>query len=203
MRDDSRESKKVSIRPMILIPPPVMPPVEGVVMPHELYWVANAPAPLAGMRFPRAGFPWQALGRAGFVHVVRLASAGPAYNPHPLNRLHTSELEDLVHAAAPADPARELRLIQEATAAVVGALTRGEGVVVHCMGGRGRTGTVLGAVLVELGLPYAQVIAYLDEVHKLRGTSGWPESPWQADVLRRFVPDPRAGDSSSAKALRK
>ncbi len=48
------------------------------------------------------------------------------------------------------------------------------------------TAVVLAAFFVGLGLPAAEVTAYLDHVHKARGTSGWPESSWQADALRQF-----------------
>jgi len=79
------------------------------------------------------------------------------------------------------------------------ALAHGEGVVVHCAGGRGRTGTVLGATLVSLGFAPAEVVAHLDLVHKARGTSGWPESPWQSAILQRFVP--KRPPSAASKAL--
>jgi hypothetical protein len=45
---------------------------------------------------------------------------------------------------------------------------------------------VLGLVLVGLGVPSAEVTAYLDRVHKARGTSGWPESLWQANALQQL-----------------
>ncbi len=48
--------------------------------------------------------------------------------------------------------------------------------MVHCHGGTGRTGTVLGCVLRELGVQAAEVIDFLDRVHKARGKPGWPES---------------------------
>ena len=54
----------------------------------------------------------------------------------------------------------------------------------HCSGGIGRTGTVIGAVLVSLGIDAPDVVAWLDAVQKLRGRPGWPESPWPADALR-------------------
>jgi len=187
----------------LLIPTNAMPHIDGIAIPHELYWVARAPAPLAGMRCPRLGFPWVKVAQAGFKHVVRLAASCAGYDPSPLHLLRETALEDLVSSLSPSDAQRELDLIRKAAAIIAETLARGEGVVVHCMGGRGRTGTVLAAVLIQLGFPYDQVIAYLDQVHKLRGTNGWPESPWQAEVLRQFVPGPRAGDSSSAKALRK
>ena len=52
------------------------------------------------------------------------------------------------------------------------------------MGGRGRTGTVIGVALVTLGHDPDKVVDYLDRVARARGRRGWPESPWQAAVVR-------------------
>ena len=51
------------------------------------------------------------------------------------------------------------------------------------MGGRGRTGTVIGATLVRLGHDPETVVAHLNRLAVARGRRGWPESPWQAEVL--------------------
>lgn len=184
---------------MNLVPPSGLPPVEGVTIPQELYWVLSHPAPLAGMRYPRPGFPWAALARSGFSRVVRLTSDGTSYDPRPLQVAYSAQLEDLVHGSSPRSPRQELQLIREAVGVVREALAHGEGVVVHCAGGRGRTGTVLGATLVSLGFAPAEVVAHLDLVHKARGTSGWPESPWQSGILLRFVP--KRPPSAASKAL--
>ncbi len=170
----------------ILIAPSAMPHIRGVAIPGDLYWVARTPAPLAGMRYPAQDFPWREVANAGFMHVVRLTSSSAAYDPSPLRMLFTTDLEDLHRGVAPTNPAHEVQFVRDAAKAVRAATIRGEGVVVHCEGGRGRTGMVLAAVFVGLGLPAAEVTAYLDHVHKARGTSGWPESSWQADALRQF-----------------
>ena len=183
---------------MNLVPPSGLPPVEGVTIPQELYWVLSHPAPLAGMRYPRPGFPWAALARSGISRVVRLTSDGTSYDPRPLQVAYSAQLEDLVHGSSPRSPRQELQLIREAVGVVREALAHGEGVVVHCAGGRGRTGTVLGATLVSLGFAPAEVVAHLDLVHKARGTSGWPESPWQSGILLRFVP--KRPPSAASKA---
>jgi hypothetical protein len=52
------------------------------------------------------------------------------------------------------------------------------------MGGRGRTGTVIGVALVRLGHDPDAVIEYLHQLAVGRGRRGWPESPWQAEVVR-------------------
>jgi protein-tyrosine phosphatase len=67
---------------------------------------------------------------------------------------------------------------------VVAHLNAGIGVAVHCMGGRGRTGTVIGVALVQLGHDPEAVIDYLHELAVGRGRRGWPESQWQADTVR-------------------
>jgi protein-tyrosine phosphatase len=86
----------------------------------------------------------------------------------------------------PHDPKQEANLIQEATHAVVSKLQQGEGVVVHCVGGTGRTGTVIGCVLCALGISALKVVTYLDQLHKARGKPGWPESAWQFQVVERL-----------------
>ncbi len=58
--------------------------------------------------------------------------------------------------------------------------------MVHCHGGTGRTGTVLGCVLRELGVQAAEVIDFLDRVHKARGKPGWPESSWQRELVEHW-----------------
>ncbi len=115
--------------------------------------------------------------------VVCLASTQPGYDTTAL-RWHGFELQDLYGALAPVDSDAEWLRVTEAAAATRAVLDDGLGVIVHCAGGTGRTGTVIGAVLVSLGAKPNAVAAWLDAVHKLRGRPGWPESPWQAEALR-------------------
>ena len=63
------------------------------------------------------------------------------------------------------------------------ASSAGEGVVVHCHAGRGRTGTVIGGALVMLGHDPETVVDWLHRVQRTRGKRGWPEQPWQAEVV--------------------
>ena len=83
-----------------------------------------------------------------------------------------------------ADPEREHEIVERAAADVVDHVRRGIGVAVHCMGGRGRTGTVVGVALVRLGHDPDAVVDYLHRVAVGRGRRGWPESPWQAETVR-------------------
>ena len=162
-------------------------PISGVQVPQEVYWVLSSPAPLAGMRYPRHDFPWSALAGVGFSHIVSLHPG--TYDPSPLSVVFSEHLEDLVRGGPPARPDRERCAIKRAVAASMGALQCGKGVVVHCMGGRGRTGTVLGCVLRELGHQSDTVLDFLDRLHRLRGRPGWPESPWQGELVRTWKPD--------------
>lgn len=155
-------------------------------IPGDVYQVLLAPAPLGGMPYPGAAFPWQALAAAGFRQVVCLANDLPDYDPRPLSLLYACEMEDLYGGASPSDPLRERRLVEESVGAIWQALQKEAGVIVHCQGGTGRTGTVLGAVLCRLGIEPGEVVAYLGRLNRMRGRPGWPESQWQADLLRAF-----------------
>lgn len=170
---------------MPMIEPPNGKPIIGVSVPDELYWVLDTPALLAGMKYPRRHFPWGEIAKAGFTRLVALHPGD--YDPAPLTLLSSEKLEDLVHGGPPRSPDRERDKIGEIVRSVVAALQAGDGVVVHCVGGRGRTGTALGCVLRELGHRSEEVIDFLDRVHKARGKAGWPESPWQGQLVRYWT----------------
>jgi 4'-phosphopantetheinyl transferase EntD len=142
----------------------------------SLFVVADAPALLAGMAFPPRETDWRALHRRGFARVVRLHPAD--YDPAPLIA-HDLALEDLHRGAGPSDAAAERRRIWEAAKLVAEHISRGEGVVVHCVGGTGRTGTVLACALRQLGRSADDAIATV-QTHRPH----WPESPWQEEVVR-------------------
>ena len=148
--------------------------VAGLETPRDLYTVLASPAPLAGMPHPAEETPWGALASLGFRHVVCLTTRAPRYEPAPLGLLHAVELEDLYGGLDPVDPEREGREIERTARIVLAALRRSEGVLVHCQGGTGRTGTVIGVVLRGLGYSSAEVVDYLDAIHRARGKRGWP-----------------------------
>lgn len=170
----------------VLVQPDEAPRIASLDMPRQLYWVLCDPAPLAGMEFPNDKFPWDELYRHGFRHVVCLTSDSPHYDPAPLRSLCAISLEDLSHGGTPQDPAAEERRIRSAVDAALSRLRSGEGVVVHCQGGRGRTGTVIGCILRALGVPGDEVLEYLQRLHRARGKPGWPESDWQAEIVRKW-----------------
>ena len=156
--------------------------IDGIDVPRELYWVIASPTPLAGMKFPRDDFPWSNLEKAGFSQVVSIHPG--EYDPSPLRLAFAEQLEDLVSGGSPTNEGEERAKVRRAVDTVVNAWRSGQGVVVHCWGGRGRTGTVLGCVLRELGLGADKVLDFLDRVHKARGKPGWPESTWQRDLVK-------------------
>lgn len=168
----------------MLIPPDQGPAVVGLRVPGDLYWVLRTPAPLAGMRLPGPTWPWAAIHDSGFSDVVSLHPCNQ--DPAPLTKVFAEHLEDLVGGWPPHKPEREVSLIRAAVHAIVQSLRARRGVVVHCWGGRGRTGTVLGCALRELGHDGEAVVAYLNRVHVARGEEGWPESSWQGDLVRRW-----------------
>ena|ERR1700675_374882 len=133
------------------------------------------------MSYPRSNV-WEPLHHAGIRHVVCLTHAEAPYDPAPLS-VHHAPLQDLYTRHEPDDPERERDQARAAARFVVERLDAGEGVVVHCHAGRGRTGTVIGSALVMLGHDPATVVDWLHRVQRTRGKRGWPEQPWQAGVV--------------------
>lgn len=169
-----------------LIYPAVMPEVPGLSVPEEFYTVLPG---LAGMAYPRAGTPWEFLYERGYRFVVDLSGRPPGYEPAPLRILQRHALQDLYGQRQPVGPERERERIYTLVQAVLPVWQAGQGIVVHCAGGTGRTGTVIGCLLRSAGYESETVIAYLDELNQVRGKFGWPESDWQADVVRGWPPD--------------
>jgi hypothetical protein len=161
--------------------------VPGLDAPQRFYRVLDAPAPLAGMSFPDRPF-WTAIGAAGFASIVCLTDDVPPYDPSPLRVLRARKFEDLVGGRHPPDPQREADMLRYVVRAVVEDLRAGRGVVVHCAGGTGRTGTVIACVLATLGMSEADVMQYMSTVNRARGMDhGWPESDWQRSQVAGFV----------------
>ena len=97
------------------------------------------------------------------------------------------ELVDLCEIELPHDPSAEFDRIAAIASTGYAKLKEG-GVLVHCAGGRGRTGTIIGAILRHCGHGPAEIIDFLDAAYCKAKNSGWPESPWQAQVVSRIQP---------------
>src|SRR5450755_1921015 len=123
--------------------------VGPMAMPAELYFLARQPVALAGMAYP-SRVDWDALYEEGLRHVVCLTHDVAPYDPSPLT-ITAISLQDLYTGVVPDDPDAERAHIERAARVVVDSIEAGDGVAVHCRGGRGRAGTVLGTALVMLG----------------------------------------------------
>lgn len=80
--------------------------------------------------------------------------------------------------AVPEDRRALERLLEELRGAL-----RTERVVVHCLGGLGRSGTVAGCLLVDLGVPIGEALSRLVQARGPR----CPETPAQRDFIRRWA----------------
>lgn len=172
-------------RELAFVPLEQMPAVAPLSVPKDVYWILRRPAPLLGMTQPTPAAPWEELHKLGVRRVACLTDDAPTYDPAPLSFACTIGVQDLYGGIVPDDPEGEEEKIRRAVKAVLTALEQGEGVVVHCVGGTGRTGTVLSATLAALGIPAADAFAHIQAVNKLRGRH-WPESPWQQEFLLRL-----------------
>jgi hypothetical protein len=148
-------------------------------LPNRLFVVAETPALLGGMAYPSDDTDWAALHERGFRRLVRLHPG--EYDAAPLVA-ETVVLEDLYGGRAPADAPGERERVLQAAQIAAGHARRGEGVLVHCVGGTGRTGTVLACALRLLGRSADDAIASV-QAHR----SHWPESAWQEEVVRGAV----------------
>ncbi len=177
----------MSVRP---IPPRALMSVPGLNNTRKFYQVLQDPAPFAGMSFPE-GKPWASLASAGFQSVVCLTNDTPPYDPSPLRVLFSAKFKDLAGCLQPDDPQREAAMLRDVVRAVVGELQVGRGVVVHCRGGTGRSGTVIACTFRALGMSHKEVLTYMTSVNKHRqkyaGWKGWPESDWQSVQLVEFM----------------
>lgn len=138
------------------------------------------------MRQPGPGAKWEDLSELGIHQVLRLSEESQPYDPSPLRMLGLVALEDQYEEEKPTDAVREEFQVNAAVRLLRSGL-RESGVAVHCVGGRGRTGTVIGGFLHTLGLPQAEIIQLLDGAYKDAGRPGWPESPWQGAVISRIL----------------
>ncbi|XUX00751.1 MAG: tyrosine-type recombinase/integrase [Dehalogenimonas sp.] len=151
-------------------------------LPHSFFQVLEDPAKLAGMADPtHSTLSWASLFDLGFGYVVCLNNEKPKYDPKPLVLLMSVKLEDLCGGGKPTRLVSEKRKYLDVADAITKVLqanvTHPKGVIVHCTGGVGRTGTVIGLVLANLGFN-------VSEIKNLLHPQGWPEgSKWQEGIV--------------------
>ena len=163
-------------------PPSLIDPLRALPLGRTGPWLVTADGPpLAGMASPETSLDHDILGQLGIDVAISLIGE-PEYDTGAFE-VDVFSLQDLHGGTVPADAQGEQRLVLEAAQRVIERMRAGNGVVVHCAAGVGRTGTVVGAALVGLGHSDTTVTAWLDTVQRLRGFPGWPESPWQLQAL--------------------
>lgn len=161
-----------------------MPTLPDLRTPQDFFVILDDPILLAGMKYPTQDLNWESLYEFGFKSVVSLAEDIPLYNPAPLAVAHSVRLQDLTGGIIPRNPLMEKKRINNAVQAAIRALDENNGVIIHCVDGTGRTGTVLGCLLVEMDFPKQDVIGYFEFLSQSRGrTGGWPESVWQSRLV--------------------
>ena len=83
------------------------------------------------------------------------------------------------------------------------AIQNGSPVYVHCWGGVGRTGTVVGCYLVRHGMPAKKALERVNALYKTRPHDYFlvrsPETEEQADFVRNWRETPSAGHKSKQK----
>jgi hypothetical protein len=156
---------------------------------HSLHFVLHVKkhGVLGAARWPGVEMDWKRMSAIGFRWVICACSEDPGYNPFPLKFLARIGLTDLSGGGQPENPGTELEQI-EAVASKAFLKLNECGVLVHCVGGRGRTGTIIGAILRHCGYGAAEVIDFLDAAYRAAGRPCWPESPWQSQVIERIMP---------------
>ena len=164
-----------------------MPQIQALDIPEAFYLVTREPTLLAGMRRPSTATPWKELHRIGLRRIVSLTMNPPDYMACPLLIAGHFPMQDLYGGASPDDVEMENNQLMKAANRVFSLVNHRIGVVVHCDGGTGRTGTVIGCVMKGLGYNVPDILTYLDSLNRERGArAGWPESQWQADMLQNY-----------------
>lgn len=87
--------------------------------------------------------------------------------------------------------------------AIDSAMDSGSPVYVHCWGGVGRTGTVVGCHLVRQGMSAQDALDRLDSLYKTRPKDPYlrtsPETPEQFDFVRKWREMPDSGHRSKQR----
>ena len=171
----------------------------GVLPPGDGYWLW--PGRLLAGPYPGAISPAEAREKIdafldhGVTYFVDLTEAGegdPPLEPYAdllRERAHSRGIEathirlPIVDLDIPSDAVMRVIL-----ATIRRALDRDDVVYVHCWGGVGRTGTVVGCLLVEDGIPAAEALERLRELRARteRANRSSPETPAQRAFVTRW-----------------
>lgn len=104
-----------------------------------------------------------------------------------LRQIESSQTIIRYHFPIPDMSIPSIPQMQAILAQIIDALDQQQNVYVHCWGGLGRTGTVIGCLLVEQGWHYAQALAQITKLRQATRDSRYP-SP-SNDLQRQFVAD--------------
>ena len=156
---------------------------------HKVYGFKLGNQYLLGMPHPGEDMSlWSDLQALGVDFILCLTDDKALYDPSPLKLLDSAALSDKSGSLGASDLEKEENLYRRLVSETVGKMKKGASVVSHCQGGTGRTGTIMAAVLIELGYPLDQVLDSFDEINILRrrGDHGWPESSWQKELILNY-----------------
>ncbi len=160
--------------------------------PYKPYRVLGGKAPLFGMPHPSVArgegdLLFAALYKAGVRLVIDLVNhdSYPAYAHADMDRKCFP-----VTDRGPINDQEQV-VLQQAVNEACKVLNKGHGVVIHCHGGTGRTGTVIGCILSRLKKGSGdEIVAWLDKLNKARGkNNGWPEARVQGDLVKACYVD--------------
>lgn len=183
----------------------------------DSYWVV--PGLLLAGEYPGAKTEEEARQKlraflnAGVSFFLDLTEEGEGLEPYaPLLFEEAEKRERRVayrRLAIPDLSAPTIERMREIQQTIAEALNAGQTVYVHCCGGIGRTGTVIGCYLIEQEVSAAEALAEIRRLRR-RTTDWWkksPETQAQEDFVRRWRSTLAQGESwgrakDSAKAAR-
>jgi hypothetical protein len=180
----------------------------------DCYWVL--PRKLLAGEYPGAPLPWQSRTRllrlldAGITYYLDLTSKRDPLKPYAkqLRELATSKGITVIYSrkSIPDRGCPSQELMHEILDEIDDAMAQGHRVYVHCWGGVGRTGTVIGCHLVRSGVQGADALDQLarlfGEMSRLKRAMN-PRSP-ETEAQRRFVVEwTEAAADSTQRARRR